>query len=274
TKLRAFFNIGYSALLFSTNTINGSLSDAGAGGGISTLSGSVSEGAMYDWMNTGDIYRIKNNEHISNAISQSEMNLDSAIGVETNFSKNLLFATGIKLNFAGTQLNIKSAQNLTQNSRYDQNGDGDLLDSGDREKIVTDSNKFITRQVTNNFTLNLPAGFEIRVFEQMVLRFGARHVIKYYRTEISGETTADGLQVTTTKIGNGTSSPTETIIYSNTATTKAPGTTLQETIDQDNYINAGFGLNLSNSLMIDVKMSTNNEMTNLGNWYISGTYKF
>jgi len=278
TYLRCYVDNQYK-ISAGYGSASGPLADGGAGGLITNVStvmpgALITNGKFTSWDAAGDIYTVNNNENNAFSVNQWQDSLRLASGVEYDFASNALFTCGAKLTALESGASIGSTQTTIQDSKYDLNGNGSLLDAGDRERVTTQTNLYNVSTRTSQYSIALPYGVEVLLKDWLKLRFGGDHLVVYTLTTADYSATYNGLAKTVTTVGNGTSTPTVTTAYTTVSTTKAPARDVQESVDTTDTVNAGLGFDLTKNLFIDVMFSTNLSVAVLADWYVQGIYRF
>lgn len=153
-------------------------------------------------------------------------------------------------------------------SRVYEFNNGDTIHGHEDYRIITNSSQdWVTKISGKATTFTLPVGFDFRLVPSLSLRLGAIYSITC--TDVTTTGLLGAFEPTFTRTEYGDSTFSETV--EPTSEIQATSETISRS-ENDTYFTYGVGFNPIKNLQIDIMGFRN--LTNLGNWKLSVTFKF
>ena len=150
---------------------------------------------------------------------------------------------------------------------YKYNNGDTIASTEDYQITTTSSQEWVTKISGAAKIFTLPVGFDFRLVPSLSLRLGAIHSISWTDITTTGLLSAFEPTHTRTEYGDGTFSET----VGPESEVQASSETINR-IDHNTDFTYGIGFNPIKNLQIDIMGFRN--LTNLGNWKLSVTFKF
>lgn len=161
-----------------------------------------------------------------------------------------------------------STVDMSSSLRVYQYNNGDTIAGTEDYRVTTRSSQEWVKKVSGTAkTFAIPVGFDFRLVQSLSLRLGAIHSIS--RTDVTTTGLLSAFEPTHTRTEYGDSTFSESV---------GPESELQATsetvttCEHNTYFTYGVGFNPIKNLQIDIMGFRN--LTNLGNWKLSVTFKF